>query len=352
MAPIKNFISPKIYFNKGGIDQLSNFIGNYRVGKDEYCVVFIDEFFEGTDINLLGDTENIITYYVSTEIEPETALIDMYVEKIKIQDKKISCIVGIGGGIVMDVAKAISIMLTNDGETENYQGWDLVANKPLPKIGVPTISGTGSEVSRTTVLTSPKKKQGINSVYSMFDQLILDPTLLNTVDPIQRFYTGMDCYIHSVESISGSYLNEFSKQYAEKALELCRKYFLDSGSDAELMMASMFGGYSIVYSEVGICHALSYGISHVFGYHHGEANCIVFNYLEEYYPEYVPEFKNMLKRYDISLPKDITKDISEDDLESMVNMTLLMEKPLNNALGDNWRDILTREKIRELYLKM
>jgi 3-deoxy-alpha-D-manno-octulosonate 8-oxidase len=128
MAPIKNFISPKIYFNKGGIDQLSNFIGNYRVGKDEYCVVFIDEFFEGTDINLLGDTENIITYYVSTEIEPETALIDMYVEKIKIQDKKISCIVGIGGGIVMDVAKAISIMLTNDGKTENYQGWDLVAN--------------------------------------------------------------------------------------------------------------------------------------------------------------------------------------------------------------------------------
>ncbi len=61
------------------------------------------------------------------------------------------------------------------------------------------------------------------------------------------------------------------------------------------MVASYLGGLSVANSEVGVCHALSYGISLVLGYHHGIANCIVFNQLEEYYPKKLENLKRCYK---------------------------------------------------------
>jgi 3-deoxy-alpha-D-manno-octulosonate 8-oxidase len=261
-------------------------------------------------------------------------------------------VVGIGGGSAMDAAKALAIMLSNPGKTHEYQGWDKVFYTAVYKIGVPTISGTGSEVSRTTVLSGPEKKQGINSEHSLFDAIVLDPDLLNTVPIEQRFYTGMDCYIHGVESISGSFLNEFSEAFAGKSLDLCRRVFLHGADDSDLMVASYMGGCAIVYSEVGVCHALSYGISHAFGIHHGVGNCIVFDHLDQYYPKALPEFRKMLDKNGVSLPRNFASDIDDATLERMIDITLLMEKPLHNALGPKWKEILTRSKIRDLYLKI
>ena len=318
---------------------------------------FIDIFFQDkSDLIKVDFNGNELIYYVDTVEEPKTVDIDFYVNDI-INKLKVNpdVIVGIGGGSVMDVAKAVSVMITNSGSSHDYQGWDLVKNDGVYKIGVPTISGTGSEVSRTTVLSGPEKKQGINSLKTMFDYIILDPDLLKTVPFTQKFYTGMDCYIHSVEAICGGFINDFSHAYADKALALCKKIYLENNNDdndGDLMIASMFGGYSIVYSEVGVCHALSYGISLVFGLHHGEANCIVFNQLDNYYPKHVSVFREMLQKHNINLRRELTKNITELELEKMIDATLLMEKPLQNALGENWREIFTRGVIKDLYLKM
>ena len=81
------------------------------------------------------------------------------VEQIILNHKdRPSGIIGIGGGTVMDLAKAVAIMLTNEGEAKDYQGWDLVKNPAIYHVGIPTISGTGAEVSRTTILTGPDRK--------------------------------------------------------------------------------------------------------------------------------------------------------------------------------------------------
>ena len=91
----------------------------------------------------------------------------------------------------------------------------------------------------------------------------------------------MDCYIHCIESLQGTFLNEFSKSYGEKSLELCQQIFLNdwrTESDDKLMMASYFGGMSIAYSQVGVAHALSYGLAYILGVHHGIGNSIVFDY--------------------------------------------------------------------------
>ena len=164
----------------------------------------------------------------------------------------------------------------------------------------------------------------------------------------------MDCYIHCVESLTGTFLNMFSQSFGEKALELCREVFLDDPSDSDdrLMMASYFGGMSIAYSQVGVCHALSYGLSFVLGLHHGIGNCVAFDYLEEFYPDGVKEFRRMMKKQGIDLPRNIVSGIEEEKLEKMIDIALVLEPLWENALGSNWKEKMTRDKIRSLYLKM
>lgn len=356
----RNFpMVPKVVFGRGSFDQLSSIIAPQRKDKAPF-IFLVDDVFRGND-ELIGRMNlrfNDKLIFVSAEEEPKTEQVDTIVKAIKAEfTYRPSGIIGIGGGSILDLSKAVSIMLTNKGSASDYQGWDLVHNKAVYHVGVPTISGTGAEVSRTTVLTGPEKKLGINSDYTPFDQVVLDPDLTVGVPKNQWFYTGMDCFIHCVESLNGTFLNEFSKSYGEKAYDLCKEIFLsDHLSEVEsrgkLMMASWHGGMSIAYSQVGVAHAMSYGLSYVLGTKHGIGNCIVFDHLEEYYPEGVRLFKQMKAKHKIDLPKGLCANLSEHQMDTMINIALSLVPLWENALGENWELIMTRSKLRELYLKM
>jgi 3-deoxy-alpha-D-manno-octulosonate 8-oxidase len=248
-------------------------------------------------------------------------------------------------------------MMTNTGSSADYQGWDLVKQPGVYKVGIPTLSGTGAEVSRTTVLTGPTKKLGMNSDFTPFDQIVLDPELTANAPANQRFYTGMDCYIHCIESLEGTFLNEFSKSYGEKALQLCQKVFVGKSewndeSDDQLMMASYAGGMSIAYSQVGVAHAVSYGLAYLLGTKHGVGNCIVFDKLEEFYPAGVREFKKMVEKNRIDIPQHITKGLSDEQFNAMIDVSFVMKPLWENALGKDWEKIMTRDRLRVLYEKL
>ena len=100
--------------------------------------------------------------------------------------------------------------------------------------------------------------------------------------------------------------------------------------------------------KVFFCLVLSY----VIGTKHGIGNCIVFDHLEEYYPEGVRLFKEMKDLHQIELPTGLCKGLTEEQLNTMMDISLSMEPLWENALGENWRQIMTREKLRELYLRM
>lgn len=357
----KNFpMVPRVIFGRGSFNQLNDIIAPKRLNIKAPFIFLVDDVFKNnrwliSRINLSYDDRII---YISSKEEPKTSQVDALVEEIILSTKaRPSGIIGIGGGTLLDLAKAVSIMLTNEGETKDYQGWDLVKNPAIYHVGIPTISGTGAEVSRTTVLTGPEKKLGINSDFTPFDQVILDPELTKGVPKEQWFFTGMDCYIHCVESLQGTYLNAFSQSYGEMALELCKEIFIEetlSCEDAQdkLMMASWHGGMSIVYSQVGVAHALSYGLSYLLGTKHGIGNCIVFDHLEEFYPEGVKLFKAMKLKQNIELPQGICSDLSDKEFDTMINIALSLEPLWENALGKGWKTIATPKKIKELYQKM
>lgn len=346
-----------VIYGRGSFNQLGEIIAPHR--KNNAPMIFLaDHFFEGKQLPARIPAEGrdkII--FVDVTNEPKTKYVDSLSQDLKHEFGTVSGIIGIGGGSTMDLAKAVSLMMTNPGSSADYQGWDLVRNPGVYKAGIPTLSGTGAEVSRTTVLTGPTKKLGMNSDFTPFDQIVLDPELTSNAPANQRFYTGMDCYIHCIESLTGTYLNEFSKSYGEKALQLCQKVFVeknawDAECDDQLMMASYAGGMSIAYSQVGVAHAVSYGLSYLLGTKHGIGNCIVFDKLEEYYPEGVKEFKYMVEKNGIDIPKHITKGLADEDFDKMIDVSLGMKPLWENALGKNWEKIITREKLRALYERL
>lgn len=343
-----------VVFGRGSFNQLDEILTPHRKG-DAPMIFLVDHYFEGKPllnrIPLRGKDKVVMA---NVTYEPKTSQVDELARSLKEEFGTISGVIGIGGGSTMDLAKAVSLMMTNPGSSADYQGWDLVQEAGVYKVGIPTLSGTGAEVSRTTVLTGPTRKLGMNSDFTPFDQIVLDPELTKDAPANQRFYTGMDCYIHCIESLEGTYLNEFSKSYGEKALQLCQKVFVeknhwDDESDDQLMMASYAGGMSIAYSQVGVAHAVSYGLSYLLGTKHGIGNCIVMNHLEEYYPAGVKEFKLMVEKNQIEIPQGICKGLTDEQIETMMNVSLGMKPLWENALGKDWESIMTREKLRALY---
>jgi 3-deoxy-alpha-D-manno-octulosonate 8-oxidase len=289
--------------------------------------------------------------------EPTTGQVDALRDQILAQGLPVG-VVGIGGGSVMDIAKAVALMLTNEGSSTLYQGLNLIKKPGVYHVGVPTISGTGAEVSMTAVLTGPEKKLGLKCDWTVFDQIVLDPDLIASVPRNQWFYTGMDTYIHCVESMTGHLKNTYSEAYGYKAMDLCREVYLGPQSgqtpenDEKLMVASLFGGLSLTYSEVGVCHALSYGLSYVFGTRHCYANCIIFEQLEDFYPEGVREFRQMVAQHQIFIPQGLAKDWTDAQMDKMADVALALTHMWNHALGPDWKQKITHADIKKLYARM
>ena len=357
----KNFKNiDKVVFGPGSFDQLDHILAEKRHEQDQFMVFIVDNYFKDKPLadQIPVHDQDMIFFEDIDQHEPTTQQIDRLRDTI-IERKGIpSGVIGIGGGSIMDVAKALSLMVTNEGSSSLYQGLNLVKKPGVYHLGVPTTSGTGAECSMTAVLTGPEKKLGLKCDWTVFNQVILDPDLTITVPRNQWFYTGMDCFIHCIESESGIFYNEFSRAYGDQAIKLCRDVFAgpDSGqtpmNNEKLMIASLFGGLSLTYSEVGACHAFSYGLSFVHGTRHGIANCIAFNHLKEFYGDAVDEFKEMVDYHRIDIPQNLSKDWSEEEISRMADVAYNLSHMWTHALGHDWEEKLTKEDLIDIYRRM
>ena len=147
----KNFpMVSKVVFGRGSFTQLGEILAPERLNESAPFIFLVDDVFEHNasliaKIPLLYKDQII---FISSEEEPKTTQVDKLVEDIVLNSSVLpSGIIGIGGGTLLDLAKAVALMLTNDGSSHEYQGWDLIKNKGIYHVGVPTISGTGAEVS-------------------------------------------------------------------------------------------------------------------------------------------------------------------------------------------------------------
>src|SRR5262249_47512784 len=159
----------------------------------------------------------------------------------------------------------------------------------------------------------------------------------------QYFYTGMDTYIHCIESLNGRHRNAVGDAFSRQALALCDEVFL--GDDMmspenreKLMIASYLRGCAIANSFVGLVHPLSAGLSVVLGTHHCVGNCIALTALEEFYPAEVKRFWAMVERQKVEIPRGSCRDLSAERYDALFKASIVHEKPLENALGPGFRE--------------
>jgi 3-deoxy-alpha-D-manno-octulosonate 8-oxidase len=146
----KNFKGiEKTVFGRGSFNQLGDIIAPVRSENNHYMVFFVDNYFKGKDLeNRLPAQPEDLVYFIDVDPhEPTTAQIDDLRDDILAKKGLPSGVIGIGGGAIMDIAKCVSLMVTNEGSSTLYQGLNLIKNPGIYHVGVPTISGTGAEVS-------------------------------------------------------------------------------------------------------------------------------------------------------------------------------------------------------------
>ncbi len=345
---------------QGSLAQLGDLLGVRRKAADGPAIFFLDHFFkDGRLASRLPVESRDLVVYVDTTEEPTTESVDGYTAQVKqFLDGRLPCaMLAFGGGSTLDTCKCVGNLLTNPGKAEDYQGWELVKNAAPYKIAVPTLSGTGSETSRTGIVCNEAKniKLGMNSDFTMFDQVLLDPDLTASVPRDQYFYTGIDTYMHCFESITGSYRNVVVDALAQKAIDICKEVFLSADMMADenrekMMIASFLGGMAAGF--VGVVHPLSAGLSMVLHMHHGVANCHALSVLEDIYPVHYREFMEMMDRQGVALPKGICKGLTDAQFDALYGASIVHEKPLSNRLGPDFRKILTPENVRSRFERM
>jgi alcohol dehydrogenase len=290
----------KTIFGNGSFNEIGKECKNLNASK---VLVVMDGSLAKTDIylkalDILKKNRIKVFLYGDVTPEPDPALADTGAALAK--KEQVGCILGIGGGSTMDVAKAIGVLVKNDGKAVDYIGLNKVKKAGLPTIMVPTTSGTGSETTFTAVFTmrDTKTKGGINSPFLYPHTAILDPELTLGLPSYATAYTGMDALIHAIESFTSLKAHPVSETLSLKAIELISDNLrgaVFNGSDInyreKMMMGSYLAGLGLAMAGVTAVHALSYPMGSLFGIPHGIANACLLPYVLEYnYPGNIDKF--------------------------------------------------------------
>jgi len=195
-------------------------------------------------------------------------------------------VIGVGGGSAIDVAKATVVMARHEGALADFEaqagGMERLIGPYDPIIAIPTTAGTGSEVGRSSVITSHKLKRKIIifSPWLMPKRAILDPELTVSLPPLLTAATGMDAFTHCLESLTCPVYHPLCDAIAIHGLELVVRYLeraTRDGRDIEargnMLVAASMGAIAF-QKDLGATHSLAHPLSTEFGLHHGLANAL------------------------------------------------------------------------------
>jgi len=193
-------------------------------------------------------------------------------------------VVAIGGGSVIDAAKAIALLITNPGSCRDYEGANRFSMAPTPVVAVPTTCGTGSEVTWVSVLTDSSRGTKISvKGDGLFPAwALVDADLLATLPSSLVATTGMDTLTHAIEAFVGLASNPVSDQLATAAVRLVGENLAlavvdigDREAREAMMEASTIAGIAFGNADVGAVHCLSEAIGGRCDLPHGLLNAIL-----------------------------------------------------------------------------
>lgn len=238
-------------------------------------------------LDLLGSLEpslheaGISVKVVFTEV-PQDSDVDV-VEDVAafMREAEVDLLIALGGGSVIDTAKATNILLTHGGSLRDYQGAQVLTHPLLPLVVVPTTVGTGSEVTAVAVVVD---RQDARKLTLVDDHLaptlaLLDPLVTHSLPASLVATTALDALTHALEAYMDVAHSPFSDAWAVAATRMVRENLLpalaSSGFEeprGALQVASTMAGIAFNHSMVGVVHAMAHALGGVAGVPHGLAN--------------------------------------------------------------------------------
>jgi len=229
---------------------------------------------------------------IYTDIAPEPPL--AIGEKLVSFTRKhhFDLVIGLGGGSALDLAKLAAVLAVHDGKVADYlnlTGTKTLEQKGLPKILIPTTSGTGSEVTNISVLSLETTKDVVTHDYLLADIAIVDPALTISLPPKVTAATGVDALTHAIEAYVSINANEVTDALALQAIRLISgsiRTAVHEGQNRQARSDMSYGSYlaGLAFFNAGVAgvHALAYPLGGQFHIAHGDSNAVLLPYVMGY----------------------------------------------------------------------
>jgi alcohol dehydrogenase len=340
---LKAWKPTKIHFGKGAIRQVGEVVKKY--GDRTLLVIGKGSIKQSgvLDRTVQFLKKNSVTYKVVEGVEPNPSKETVYRIVYHLMAGNFNCLLAIGGGSVIDAAKAAGILGTiKEGELDEYFGVGMVSKKTkriMDLIALPTTSGTGSELTKFSVITDTwlHVKKLIFDVAIVPTDAIVDPELTYSCGNHVSLVTGLDTLTHLMEGYFNNVDENIDREANQRALMGLKLVFeglprvLEDGQDREarrmMSLASTLGGSVLYYKQAGLPHLNSFSWSNVMD--HGEAVAVMLPYYTAYYaPNISEKIKNVAILMGISESRDMTKDFVDGlfDFYRKINFPLTLRE--------------------------
>lgn len=286
------FISPnKVIYGNGTVNLVGKEAEQFGAKK---ALIVTDKGVTKADL-LTGVQDSLkaqkIDFQIFDQIEAEAPARNIDDGAKMAVDYGADVIIGVGGGSSQDAAKGIAIIAKLGGNILDFAGFDLVPQRGLPKILLPTTAGTGSEVTRVGVFKDETEnmKKAVYSNFALADVAIVDPLLTLSMPPKVTADTGIDAMIHAIEAYASLNATPFSEIMALEAIRLIAENLptayakaANITARANMSLAATLAGLALNSAGAAAIHGLSNFMGIKFKMSHGRANAVLLPYVVDY----------------------------------------------------------------------
>ena len=244
--------------------------------------VMVELGYSAAIVNTLETAGITVDVFSDTVPEPTVASISRGVDAFNTQPY--DCIIALGGGSPIDSAKAIAILGKHGGQMKDYKFPRVVDEAGIPIVAIPTTAGTGSEVTRFTIITDEDTTEKMLCVGLGFmpTAALVDYTLTQSLPARVTADTGIDALTHAIEAFVSRKANLYSDAQALSAMALIapnlRTVFADPSNDAakeSMMLGATLAGIAFSNASVALVHGMSRPIGAAFHVPHGLSNAML-----------------------------------------------------------------------------
>jgi len=274
---------------------------------------------------------------VFDRVEPEPSIGNLMEATTMARKGKFDVFVAVGGGSSMDTTKLVSAMMTNEGDIQELFGVDKVVRRGLPTIMVPTTAGTGSEVTRMAVFTDKEAnlKRVVSAQNILADVAIVDPNMTKSMPPSVTAATGIDAFIHAVESYVAVNASPVTDAIALEAIKLISENLgpaFANGNDMaaryNMALGSHMAGITLNNAGVGAVHALAYPIGAEYHFSHGMALIVIFlETMRSISISCLPKFRKIAESMGIDTEGLAPWEAAEEAIDGMRTLTEMVKLP-------------------------